>query len=92
MKRTLEKLVPVTRLGKFFGNEDFDLDIEDFNGSLAEEEQDDLRDEATTSKITFEFDPEMCASILRRIEEFRKSEELKTKEQVLLRMFELCGI
>jgi len=72
--------------------EDFDLDIEDFNVSLAEEEQDDLRDEATTSKITFEFDPEMCASILSRIEEFRKSEELKTKEQVLLRMFELCGI
>jgi hypothetical protein len=28
MKRTLEKLVPVTRLGKFFGNEDFDLDID----------------------------------------------------------------
>ena len=72
--------------------EDFDLDIEDFNGSLAEEEQDDLRDEATTSKITFEFDPEMCVSILSRMEEFRKSEELKTKEQVLLRMFELCGL
>lgn len=27
MKQTSEKLVPITRLGKFFGGEDFDLDI-----------------------------------------------------------------
>lgn len=80
--------------------EDFGFDIEDFGGSIEEEvsEEDaesdfpELKDEATVSKITFEFDPEMCVSILGRLENFRKSEELQTKEQVFLRMLEMSGI
>ncbi len=65
---------------------------EDFGGSIEEEEQEDIKDEATVSKITFEFDPEMCVSILARLENFRKSEELQTKEQVFLRILEMSGI
>lgn len=72
--------------------EDFGFDIEDFSGSIEDEEQEDIKDEATVSKITFEFDPEMCVSILGRLEQFRKSEELQTKEQVFLRMLEMSGI
>ena len=71
---------------------DFGFDIEDFGGSIEEEQQEDIKDEATVSKITFEFDPEMCVSILARLENFRKSEELQTKEQVFLRMLEMSGI
>jgi len=72
-----------------------DLDLK-FEVEVSEEDAEsdfpELKDEATVSKITFEFDPEMCVSILGRLENFRKSEELQTKEQVFLRMLEMSGI
>ncbi len=85
--------------------EEFNLSVDDvafdgldikFEVEVSEEDAEsdfpELKDEATVSKITFEFDPEMCVSILGRLENFRKSEELQTKEQVFLRMLEMSGI